>query len=271
MGTHYTTVTELPGMKASKEQLARLYQRYHFASKFCDGKYVLEAACGSGIGLGYLARGAKMVAAGDIDEHILSFAQELYKGRNNIQLYRFDAHKLPFKDTSFDVVILYEAIYYLARPEKFLAECFRVLRKGGILLICTANKDSPGFSKSPFSLKYFSSPELLTLLKQHHFDAEVFGDCPVVTGSIKQKLISTIRRIAVALGLIPKTMKGKEILKRIFFGKLLAIPREIEDGMVKYHPPVLISCNSPSSQYRVLFAVARSRWMGFNNSSNQRR
>ncbi len=259
METHYTSVTELPGRKASKEQLVRLYGRYHFASQFCKGKYVLEAACGSGIGLGYLARRAKRVVGGDIDEHILSFAQEHYKGRNNIQLYRFDAHKLPFKDTSFDVIILYEAIYYLAHPEKFLVECRRVLKKRGILLICTANKDCPGFSKSPFSFKYFSSPELFALLEQHHFDVELFGDCPVGTESIKQKLISNIRRRAVVLGLIPKTMEGKEILKRIFFGKLLVIPGEIEDGMVKYQPPIPISSNSPSSQYRVLFAVAHAR------------
>ncbi len=259
METHYTSVTELPGRKASKEQLVRLYGRYHFASQFCKAKYVLEAACGSGIGLGYLARRAKRVVGGDIDEHILSFAQEYYKRRNNIQLYRFDAHKLPFKGTSFDVIILYEAIYYLAHPERFLAECRRVLKKGGTLIICMANKDCPGFSKSPFSFKYFSCLELLALLKQHHFDVELFGDCPVDTGAIRQKLISNIRRRAVALGLIPKTMDGKEILKRIFFGKLLIIPGEVEDGMVKYQPPIPISSNSPSSQYRVLFAVAHAR------------
>jgi len=257
--TSYITVSEIPGGKGTRENLEALYSRYKWASQFCKGKYVLEAACGSGIGLGYLARRAKRVIGGDIDEHILSFAQEYYERRKNIQLYRFDAHKLPFKDTSFDVIILYEAIYYLVHPEKFLVECRRVLKKKGTLIICMANKDCPGFSKSPFSFKYFSSLELLTLLKQHHFDVELFGDCPVITGSIKQKLISNIRRRAVALGLIPKTMEGKEILKRIFFGKLLVIPGEVEDGMVKYQPPIPISSNSPSSQYRVLFAVAHAR------------
>lgn len=255
----YVTVTELPGSKASLEQFARMCTRYYFASTFSEGKDLLEVACGAGQGLGYLARGARRVTGGDIDEHILNIAQEHYKERNNIHLYRFDAHKLPFKDTSFDVVILYEAIYYLAHPEKFLAECRRVLKKRGILLICTANKDCPGFSKSPFSFKYFSSPELFALLEQHHFDVELFGDCPVGTGSIKQKLISNIRRIAVALGLIPKTMEGKEVFKRIFFGELLVIPGEIEDGMVEYRPPVPLSSSSLSSQYRVLFAVAHAR------------
>lgn len=255
----YVTVTELPGSKASSEQLTRMCTRYYFASRFFEAKDVLEVTCGAGQGSGYLARRARRVTGGDIDEHILGFTQEHYEGRNNIHLYRFDAHKLPFKDTSFDVIILYEAIYYLAHPEEFLAEYRRVLRKRGTLIICTANKDCPGFSKSPFSFKYFSCLELLTLLKQHHFEVELFGDCPVDTGSIKQKLISNVRRRAIALGLIPKTMEGKEILKRIFFGKLLVIPGEVEDGMVKYQAPVPISSNSPSSQYRVLFAVAHAR------------
>ena len=76
--------------------------------------------------------------------------------------------------------------------------------------------------------------------------------------SIKGRLISIISRIAVALHLIPKTMKGKEILKRIFFGKLLTLGEEIEDGMVEYCEPVPIPGDSPNCEYKVLFAVARN-------------
>ena len=42
--------------------------------------------------------------------------------------------------------------------------------------------------------------------------------------AIKEKTVALIKRIAVTLHLIPKTMKGKEFLKRIFFGKLLVSP-----------------------------------------------
>jgi 2-polyprenyl-3-methyl-5-hydroxy-6-metoxy-1,4-benzoquinol methylase len=65
LATDYCTVTELPGSNATKEQLARLYHRYHFAAGFCEGKDVLEVACGAGQGLGYLARKAKSVVGGD--------------------------------------------------------------------------------------------------------------------------------------------------------------------------------------------------------------
>jgi len=63
-------------------------------------------------------------------------------------------------------------------------------------------------------------------------------------------------RAAVVLDLMPRTMKGKEILKRIFFAKLSPLPNEIEEGMCEYSPPVSLPYNSPDDQYKVLYAVA---------------
>lgn len=254
---NYTTVTELPGNKATKENLEMFYSRYKWASQFVQGKDVLEVACGAGQGLGYLAKTAKRVVGGDIDENILKFAQEHYKGRSGVEVQMLDAHNLPFEDNSFDVVILFEAIYYLKEPDKFLEDCRRVLKKEGILLLCSANKDWAGFNPSPFALRYFSVPELVNLLKYHNFRVEIFGGFPVSVDSIKDKIISLIRKVAVKFHLIPKTMKGKEKLKRIFFGKLLTLPFEIEEGMAEYFPPTIISQNSPNYQCKVLYALAR--------------
>ncbi len=254
MRPDYTTVTEMPGGRVTREQLMRMCTRYYFASKYCVERDVLEVGCGAGQGLGYLARKARRVVGGDCTESMVKCAQEHYKGRVEIQ--RLDAHELPFEDDGFDVVILFEAIYYLAHPEKFLDECRRVLRENGMLLICLPNKDWSGFNPSPFSTRYFSAPELYSVLKQRHFEVELFGDSPASVKSIKGRLISIIRSIAVTLHLIPKTMKGKEILKRIFFGKLLTLGEEIEDGMVAYCEPVPIPGDSPNCEYKVLFAVA---------------
>jgi ubiquinone/menaquinone biosynthesis C-methylase UbiE len=255
MGTDYTTVTEIPGNKVTREQVERAYTRYRFASEVCEGKDVLEVACGPGLGLGYLAQKAKKVVGGDYTENLLKVAKEHYKER--IDVLRLDAHTLPFQEDTFDVVILYEAIYYLENPEEFIDECRRVLRENGTLLICTVNKDWSDFNPSPFSTKYFSAQELFALLKQYNFDVELFGDCPVSADSAMDKIISIIKRTAVALHLMPKTMKMKEIFKRFFFGKLLTLKEEIEDGVVEYSPPVLITSDSPNLQYKVLYAVAR--------------
>ncbi|MDA2935686.1 class I SAM-dependent methyltransferase [Patescibacteria group bacterium AH-259-L05] len=256
----YSTITELPRSKASKEQFARSCNRYYFAAQFCENKDVLEVACGAGQGLGFLAKKAKTVIGGDIDKNILKYAKEYYQGRDNIELRSFDAHNLPFEDNSFDVIIIYEAIYYLKHPEKFLKEAWRVLRKTGTLIIGTVNKDWSDFNKSPFSYKYYSVPELYNLLKNHNFkDIKFFADCPISTKSLKNKIISIIKRVAVKLHLIPKTMKGKEVFKRLLFGKLLELPPEIKHGMVKYSPPMPIPHNVPGHQYKVFFAVAHKQ------------
>jgi len=52
-------------------------------------------------------------------------------------------------------------------------------------------------------------------------------------------------------------MKGKGIFKRIFFGKLIPLPNEIKDGMSEFNPPVSIPHDTPNSEYKVIYAVAR--------------
>ena len=255
MGTDYPTVTEVPGNKVTRDQLARTYHRYHTALKFCEGKDVLKVGCGAGQGLGYLARRAKRVIGGDHTEYLLKLAQEHYGGR--VELLRLDAHTLPFKDSCFDVVILFEAIYYLAPAERFVEEVHRVLRKDGVLLVCTVNKDWSDFNPSPYSTKYFSVPESFSLLNQRFFGVKFYGAFPVSGGTVKDSLVSLIKRAAIHFHLIPKTIGGKEIFKRIFFGKLSAFPPELEDGMAEYSPPVPIPCDSRNFQYKVLYAVAR--------------
>ena len=254
--TDYTTVTELPGHKVSKEQIARLYHRYRFASRLCEGRDVLEVACGGGMGLGYLAEKAKRVIGGDIDKRILEIAKDTYKGRDNIEIQQLSAENLPFEDNSFDVILLYEAIYYLAQPERFIKEAKRVLRKGDKLIICTVNKDWPDFNPSPFSTKYFSATELYLLLSQEFSNIELYGAFPIAAAGIKDIIVSIIKRMAVTFHLVPKTMKGKEFLKRVFFGRLLTLPAELEDGMAEYCEPVPISDSFPNHPYKVLFAVA---------------
>ena len=128
----------------------------------------------------------------------MKFAREHYKGRDNIELHLLDAHKLPFDDKSFDVVILYEAIYYLDHPEEFLDKCRHIIRKDGVLLICTVNKDWLDFNPSPYSTKYFSINELYQLLNERFLDVQFYGGTPATADSIRDKIISTVKRTATA-------------------------------------------------------------------------
>lgn len=73
----------------------------------------------------------------------------------------------------------------------------------------------------------------------------------------REKAITTIKQIAIALPVIPKTMKIKELFKKIFYGKLIPLKEEIEEGVCEYSPPVPIPFDAPNFEYKVIYAVAR--------------
>lgn len=257
MAPDYSHITEVPGLKASLDQLEKAYHRYHFARKFSIGKEILEVACGSGMGLGYLARDAKAVTGGDIDETNLSFAQKHYKDRKNITILKLDAHHLPFPDESFDMVILFEAIYYLHDPEKFVGESRRILRKDGTLIIGSVNCEWDDFHISPFAVNYFPAGELSEMLQKKFKNVSVYGAFRVETG-LKANIISLIKRAAIKFNLIPGGLKARASLKRIFMGKLVELPPELEEKTIIFSEPVKLPASSEIRNFKILYAVARN-------------
>ncbi|MFC2001737.1 class I SAM-dependent methyltransferase [Chloroflexota bacterium] len=251
---------EMPGWKANQEQLQMICCRYHTASRFVEGKRVLEVGCGGGLGLGYLAKRARRVIGTDYAQDNLKCVQQHYQGR--IDLVNLDAHRLPFKDDCFDVALCFEMIFYLARPDQFLDECHRILKKGGTFLLCLPNKDRPGFHKSPLSVRYFSVPELSALLNHHRFDAKLFGAFPILRKQFQQELWSAMIRIGVAvLKLIPKGREIREFLNQVIFGKTLLLKNELveEDMVAENFQLTPLPGNCSDHQYQILYAIAHAR------------
>jgi ubiquinone/menaquinone biosynthesis C-methylase UbiE len=251
----YSSVTEQPGIGITLEALAMLHARYTYAARLCEGKNVLEVGCGAGMGLGLLTKRARVVVAGDYSERLLRQALAHYRER--VPLVRLDAHRLPFATSSFDVVLLFEAIYYLKNPEQFLRECYRVLRAAGTLLLCLPNKEWTAFHSSPLSTRYFSTGELRELLTRCRFEAEIYGAFAATPFTVRQQIAARVRRAAIRLHLIPKTMKGKEKLKRLFYGKLAIIETEIEEESLEPEPLYLLTANGAHPEFKLLYVVAR--------------
>ena len=233
--TNYVDVTELSGDEVSREQVERMCHRYYWAGEFCRGKDVLEAGCGAGQGLGYIAGLARSLIAGDFSQEIVEMARRHYGERVEIQ--RFDAQDMPFDDDSFDVVILFEAIYYLPSAKRFVEQCKRVLRPGGKVLITSANKDLYDYNPSPHAHGNYGTKELFELFNANGFAVECFGSTRVDRVSVRQRLLRPVKKLAVALDLIPKTMNAKKILKRIVFGKLVPMPHEVTKGTARLVDP----------------------------------
>ena len=233
-----------------------LYTRYHLAKVHCVDKDVLEVACGAGLGLGYLARCARSVIGGDIDETNLSIAHQSYHSQPHIQLQKQDAECLDFPDHSFDTLLLFEAIYYLPSADQFLREARRVLRPDGMLILGSVNRRWSGFNRSPHSVQYFDADELRSLLEQHGFTVQMLGGFPDRSDSIVERIVSAIRSIAIRGHLIPRTMKGKQWLKRLFYGRLTALEPEVHEQMAHWEPLVELLPGRDTHQYKVLYAVA---------------
>lgn len=249
-------VSEVPADLATKDQLCMLHTRYSLAAKYGVGKDVLEVACGPGLGLGMIAQGARSVVACDIDKQNCAIAMETYKGRPKIAIGRFDAEAVPYPPASFDLIVMFEALYYLKSAEAFFLEVKRLLRPGGKLLISTVNCRWSGFNPSIFSTKYYDAPELASALVRHGFNVSMYAGFPdQKTGPISWA-IHALRSAAVSLRLIPDAQKNKQWLKRIFYGRLTPVPRELEWSAAHTTEPDVFAYPYQSDSYRMLYCLA---------------
>jgi ubiquinone/menaquinone biosynthesis C-methylase UbiE len=255
MNTDYYEVTEIAGTEVSQEQIERMCHRYYWAKDYCIDKDVLEVACGSGQGLGYLEKYAKSIEGGDYSEKILKTPQKYYG--DSISIKQFDAHSLPYENNSKDVIIIFEAIYYLKSFDIFLKECNRVLRDRGLLLISSANKDLFDFNPSPYTYNYYGVTELSDILESNNFISTYFGDVSTKKVSFRQKIFRPIKAIAVKFNIVPKSMIAKKILKKFVFGSLLILPYEIKDNMIEYISPEIIDSKGPDKEFKVILCEAK--------------
>lgn len=222
----YQEVTETADSYVSNEQIERMYKRYQWAAEIAKNKDVIEVGCGTGQGLNLLLTTSKTVQACDISKEMIKKAKENYLDED-ISFSVSKENLLPYSDNTADCIIFFEAIYYIENISELINEIKRVLRKGGKLLISTANPDLYDFNKSPYSFHYYGAESMNSLFVEKGFDVELFGDVSLKKISLKQKIFRFAKYIAVKFDLIPKTMVGKKIFKKIVFGKLVIMPKKI--------------------------------------------
>lgn len=124
----------------------------------CQGKVVLDAACGVGYGTSILSVGAKLAVGIDLDPETVAYARERYGNPSTLFLC-WDLHEMSGFPLIPEVVVSFETIEHLQHPEQFLAWLVRTLRPGG-RFICSA----PENSGSQFHVRDYTKEQLAALL-----------------------------------------------------------------------------------------------------------
>lgn len=134
--------------------------RYLTAKQYVAGKRVLDIACGEGYGSKLMKDwGAASVVGVDVSDEALAVANRYFSG-DGITFLNHTAEELPFDNDSFDVVVSFETVEHLDRPEKFIQEIARVVKFDGVVLVSCPNdpyysKNDPAFS-NPFHKHAFN-------------------------------------------------------------------------------------------------------------------
>ncbi len=161
----------VPGIAHENYWFRRHEVVYAAIAPDCSGGVVLEAGCGEGYGADLLAGTARRVLALDYDAPTVSHVAGRYP---RVAAARANLVALPVAAGSVDAVVSLQVIEHLWEQERFLAECRRVLRPGGRLIVSTPNRltFSPGRDTplNPFHTRELAPDELSQLVAAAGFD-----------------------------------------------------------------------------------------------------
>lgn len=167
-----------------------------------DSRHVLDIGCSSGLLTAALAEALPEGKITGLDSYkdAIKFAKVKYP---HIEFVVADAHKLPFKNKTFDLIICTETLEHLINPKQALLEMKRVLKKNGRAII---SMDSGNFLfRSVWFFWTKTKGRVWQDAHLHEFNAKILENLIKKTGfKIKKKLNSHLG-MAVTFLIKPKS------------------------------------------------------------------
>lgn len=108
------------------------------------GGVILDIGCADGVFTKVIADKSKAdkVIGIDVLRDSINWAKKHWKKNKKISFKHGDAHRLDFKDRSFNAVCALEVLEHVYEPEKVLTEIKRVLKKGGYAVLLVPSENS---------------------------------------------------------------------------------------------------------------------------------
>ncbi len=127
---------------------------------------VLDVGSGDGAAAALLAPYCKRITCVDQSPRMVAAARERLAQFPHAEATLADVHALPFRPASFDAVIVFHTLTYAERAEQALAECARVLRPGGRLVVLSLDAHEHRAVTAPYGERHagFSPRKLRALL-----------------------------------------------------------------------------------------------------------
>ena len=133
-------------------------------------KTILDLGCGFGDLASRLSRrGAKKIVGMDNSKAMIQLATEQKIKHCTFQVNDMNK-KLPFKNSSFDMVVSSLAFHYVKNLKGLYKEANRVLKKGGILVFTTGHPIFDLINQSPDRLIGFKGPRGKRKIIGNYFD-----------------------------------------------------------------------------------------------------
>ena len=139
---------------------------------------VLDVACGPGILSAAIAKTAREVVAFDLTPEMLKKAAQrcAEAGVDNVTFRKGNASELPFADAAFDAVVTRLSVHHFDRPDRVMSEIFRVLRRGGRLVIADViSSEEPAESELQNAIEILRDPSHVRMLPGSELTSLVKG------------------------------------------------------------------------------------------------
>lgn len=153
--------------------LGRLRKRRRISQFVKVGK-ILDIGCGRGLFLDVMRRGGWDPIGTELNEKTAFYAFKTY----GLKVLHGDITQHKLLSQSLDAININQVLEHLKNPDQVIEESYRLLRKGGMLIISVPDLGSPQFAIGkknwflldlPFHLFHFTEEGLENLLRKNKF------------------------------------------------------------------------------------------------------